>query len=607
MKLMGGYDFPGSNSSIDLHTLTGWIPEHVYITSNDFQREKNWKRIYDGFMNGKALVTLGTGETVTGEGRWKDILIAAHNYAIVGLEDNGAVQTLKILNPWRRTDSSQGGGMLSISWGLVCNLFESVYLNWDPSMFSHSKVIHGLWKERTAESGEHAASNHHYRLRYTNPGTPPCDEPPEIWALLTRHVSSKTAQADFITLHHFVHVEAGKLPRADQVPSKETYSDSPHVLIRIKDMRPNDIVSLIASRDGTGPEAGYTLSLYSHSSVELEAVTRVLGYIKPLSGAFTTKTAGGNASLPTFMNNPQYRVCIGGGGSRNTGSSSSARVPIKITAEGARTLPLNVKLVWSGGERVSDVVVGDIAIDSGTYSFGLACVEGQVQAGNYTLVVSSFTAGQIGDFTLRVECDARIEISQLPPEGAGMFQKPVKGTWDNISAAGGPSSGNYDLNPGFEITISTPTQISARLQIISEQMPSPAPALNLTLFERNPRGAVGRQVATSGPYSDAVSGVLLPKTTVPPGTYLFVPSTYYPGVFAGFQIVVYSAMRIADPIRTMHESPWSLGGTRTTWVNNELKGLGIQQRRAAATPSNYVLLFFVFRAQALVRVIEYKP
>lgn len=64
--------------------------------------------------------------------------------------------------------------MLAISWGLVCNLFDSVYLNWDPSMFTYNKIIHGcvnlilpytlsklsvdfsLWREHTAESGEHA-------------------------------------------------------------------------------------------------------------------------------------------------------------------------------------------------------------------------------------------------------------------------------------------------------------------------------------------------------------------------------------------------------------------------------------------------------------------
>ncbi|KAG8738243.1 cysteine protease [Ceratobasidium sp. 414] len=409
-------------------------------------------------------------------------------------------------------------------------------------------TLRRLWKERTAESGEHAASNHHYRLRYVNPTTISPHQPPEIWALLTRHVSSKTAQADFIALHHFTHLEAGKLPRADQVPSTETYSDSPHVLIRIKDTSPSETISLIASRDGSGLEVGYTLSIYSHASINLGAVTRVLGYIKTVNGTFTSKTAGGNASLATFMNNPQYRICVSGGGSRDAGGSVSARTPIKITAEGPRTLPLNMKLVWSGGQRVSDVVVGDIAVDSGTYSFGLACVEGEVQ-GATRRMISSFAAGQVGDYALRVECDAQIEISQLPAEGAGMFQKIVKGAWDTASAAGGPSSGNYDSNPAFEITVPTSTQISARLQVTSKQAVSPAPALNLTLFERTPRGTPGKQVATSGAYSDAVSGVLLPRATVRPGTYLFVPSTYYPGVLSGFQIVVYSAAGTVNPIR----------------------------------------------------------
>ncbi|KAL5638355.1 hypothetical protein ACGC1H_005138 [Rhizoctonia solani] len=544
MKLMGGYDFPGSNSSIDLHALTSWIPEHMYLNGNDFQREKSWKRIYDGFVNGKALLTLGTGETVTGEGRWKDVLIAAHNYAIVGLEDDGATQNLKVLNPWRRTDASQGGGLLTISWGLVCNLFESVYLNWDPNLFSHSKVIHGMWREPTDASGEHSASNHHYRLRYTNPKVVTGSPSPEIWVLLTRHVLSKETKADYIALHHFSHTEAGRLPRVDQVPNKGTYSDSPHILTRIKHVPSNEVISLIAARDGSGPETGYTFSIYSHASIEIEAVSKVLGYIKTTKGAFTSKSAGGNASLPTFMNNPQYSVRIGG-----TTKGSRGQVPLKLTIEGARTLPLNIKFVWSGGKRVSDVVAGDIVLDSGAYNFGLACTEGEVQPGDYTLVVSSFRAGQQGEYVFRVECDANIEITQLPAEGAGMFHKIIKGTWDTASAAGGPSSGQYESNPTFEVAVSGPTQISARLQMASKQQSYPPPALNLTLFERNAQGLPGRQVATSGAYSDAVSGVMLPSISLRPGIYLFVPSTYYPGVLGDFQILLYSTTNTLNPIR----------------------------------------------------------
>ena len=86
----------------------------------------------------------------------------------------------------------------------------------------------------------------------------------------------------------------------------------------------------------------------------------------------------------------------------------------------------------------------------------------------------------------------------------------------------------------------SPAQLRLRLQL-AEPSSYSSVALNLTVF--NPptgAGALGRRVATSGPYSDAVSGVLIEQLTLQQGRYLVVPSTYNTGVEAGYRLIVYS-------------------------------------------------------------------
>ena len=47
LKAHGGYDFPGSNSSRDLHVLTGWLPEVIDL--KEYDRQKLWTRIHLGY------------------------------------------------------------------------------------------------------------------------------------------------------------------------------------------------------------------------------------------------------------------------------------------------------------------------------------------------------------------------------------------------------------------------------------------------------------------------------------------------------------------------------------------------------------------------------
>jgi hypothetical protein len=128
-------------------------------------------------------------------------------------------------------------------------------------------------------------------------------------------------------------------------------------------------------------------------------------------------------------------------------------------------------------------------------------------------------------------------------------------TRDRETAVGGPSFKRYSSNPIFDVSITALTQLKyplypcvhpSKLLItptcrIRLQLMRPSTAsLNITLFPSSSEDSLGTHIITSGPYSDAVSGVATPLVSVTPGKYLLIPSTYNPGVQAAFRLTVYS-------------------------------------------------------------------
>lgn len=200
LKVMGGYDFPGSNSSIDLHALTNWIPEQIWLTHAGFQREKSWKRLSEAWKKGECMITAGTGKggdfDMNGN-EHKDVLnldlgdgtklIPSHDYAILEIREYGNRREVTLMNPWRRapptlvaigttaiettgrdlsaalaptsnaTTSIQPSAspsspqhVFTISWDTLCSHFHSLYLNWNPSIFRHSITAHSSWRKESS-------------------------------------------------------------------------------------------------------------------------------------------------------------------------------------------------------------------------------------------------------------------------------------------------------------------------------------------------------------------------------------------------------------------------------------------------------------------------
>ncbi|KIM39736.1 hypothetical protein M413DRAFT_446644 [Hebeloma cylindrosporum] len=449
MKLMGGYDFPGSNSSIDLHTLAGWIPEHIEIKSSTFEREKTWERIEKGFSAGHCVVTLGTGAAP--HVRWRDTpLLPSHSYAVIDAYETDIGRLLTVLDSWVRSDEDQGepSRVLQIPWSEVLNTFDGIYLSWDPNMWERRLTFHGqLQVEFSCDST--------------------LDE--EIWLLLTRHVVDTHRTSDFTALR--VEVEDDVAPRENAVEnqhilsSKGTYTNSTHILVRTRVplSQRSGVLSVSASYDGDAREVGFTLTAYAKQNTKISWIKDRMTppYTSKVQGLLTSKNAGGNCTYPTFMVNPQYQLILhplpSRPGFQANGGSSKAK--LTLTLQTNKDIPVNVAVVWSQGKRVSELSAKEMVATSGAYSYGSARASKNILVGEYTVIASAFEPHHIGPFSLTVDSSVPFDLKPIAQEGAGMYTKLLRGSWDGETAAGGPSSNHYSKNPVFELQVPATTQL----------------------------------------------------------------------------------------------------------------------------------------------------
>ncbi|KFY39876.1 hypothetical protein V494_03780, partial [Pseudogymnoascus sp. VKM F-4513 (FW-928)] len=200
LKVRGGYDFPGSNSGTDLWVITSWIPEQIFLQSDELQPNDLWSRILNGFACGDVMVTLGTGRLNDNEEEALG-LAGEHDYAVLDIKEEGTEKLFLLKNPWcealiwkgasdpkpsspssAASKASTNPGTFWMSYAEVMRNFDSLYLNWNPALFTYRQDHHFTWTIPTTTSPGCFVHNPQYTVQSSTGGP--------VWILLSRHFTT---------------------------------------------------------------------------------------------------------------------------------------------------------------------------------------------------------------------------------------------------------------------------------------------------------------------------------------------------------------------------------------------------------------------------------
>ncbi|KAI1494763.1 hypothetical protein F5X96DRAFT_463455 [Biscogniauxia mediterranea] len=444
LKVRGGYDFPGSNSGTDLCVLTGWIPQQLFLQSDDVDWDATWRRVKKAYDYGDVVVTLGTGRLSPDE---EEILGLAgeHDYAVLDMSESAGNRMLLVKNPWcdglvwKGVGSSTSSinsetdehpvrlkpGSFWISFDDVTQNFESLYLNWNPSLFTERQDHHFVWQPPDASMIGSFADNPQYSM------TAQADD--QTWILLSRHFQDEELEISrkrsttlaavsnmlgFTSLYIFAHANGKRVQLSDKSVYRGPFVDSPQTLAPFEAKKGVKYTIVVASQDLPLPKYSFTLSFFSRTPLAISPAQQSLRYYTEVQSAWTRRTSGGNSASLTYLTNPQFSITL------------TATGPLSILLSTAKDdLPVHVDLVWARGQRVTAVSVRDLVASSGDYRRGCALASApSVEKGTYTVVCSTFEPGQLADFTLRVGSDSPgTRVVPVPADAAGRLRTQLSG------------------------------------------------------------------------------------------------------------------------------------------------------------------------------------
>ncbi|XP_018570813.1 calpain-7-like [Anoplophora glabripennis] len=434
MKVMGGYDFPGSNSNIDLHALTGWIPERIAIRvkESDFNRDSLFNTLETRLAKGDVLVTVATGELSENDAE-RSGLVPTHAYAVMDVQTVKGVRLLKLKNPWSHlrwrgnyseldtrhwTPELQNllnydpnsaaqfdNGVFWIDYDSVLSFFDVFYMNWNPELFKYTYCIHQSWHAGRGPAKDlyTVASNPQYSLDVGS------NTSGAVWLLLTRHITDIDdfrENKEYITLYVYKNGKKVYYPYDPPPFIDGVKINSPHYLCKII-LGPGSSrrYTVVVSQYEKSTTIYYTLRAYATCPFTLTKIVDPYTKEKQITGEWKGTTAGGCPNHPsTYPNNPKFKVDI---------ESSSNNNQLLIELKGPKQYQLGVEATIL---QVNDetVTAPFRSKSSGTYRSGYVVLELEnIPSGTLRLIPSTFLPNQEGPFILVVKSSAPIEISSI--------------------------------------------------------------------------------------------------------------------------------------------------------------------------------------------------
>lgn len=427
--------------------------------SDDTELDPTWKRIKKAFEYGDVVVTLGTGRLSRQE---EDTLGLAgeHDYAVLDLKvQNNGERRMLLKNPWcdglvwkgfgstttvdaevypppsptlSRPDMSALSlspnpfahmtGTFWISFEDVVQNFESLYLNWNPALFTDRQDHHFVWDVPSRAMQRSFAHNPQYRFTANSSGA--------VWILLSRHfqdgelpIARDRANSQqrtkmslgFTSICLFATAGGHSVQMPDRPTHQSHFVDSPQTLMRYDVKAGTPYTVVVAQESLPLPKYIFTLSFFSRCPLSISKATPVLQHFTEVEGSWGRRNAGGNARTASFFHNPQYALVV----------PQPTAISLLLATD-ADDIPIHVDLVWAPGQRVTALTVRDIVVASGEYRRGCALAEVKapqtIDAGTYTVVASTFEPGQHANFVLRIGSNVPVSLRPVLSDAAGRLR-----------------------------------------------------------------------------------------------------------------------------------------------------------------------------------------